>query len=61
MPEWSEILQAQKNASMVLVLFVPSVDRYEKAIEAEGLAEGGVGVRSSCSGTGTCARLRRDP
>jgi hypothetical protein len=25
MPEWSEILQAQKSASTVLVLFVPSV------------------------------------
>jgi hypothetical protein len=35
MPEWSEILQAQKSASTVLVLFVPSVDRYEKAIDQE--------------------------
>src|SRR5436305_14139145 len=35
MPEWSEILQAQKSASTVLVLFVPSVDRYEKAINQE--------------------------
>src|SRR5947199_9234370 len=35
MPEWSEILQAQKSASTVLVLFVTSVDRYEKAIDQE--------------------------
>lgn len=35
MPEWSEMLQAQKSASTVLVLFVPSVDRYEKAIDQE--------------------------
>ena len=35
MPAWSEILQAQKSASTVLVLFVPSVDRYEKAIDQE--------------------------
>ena len=27
MPEWSEKLQAQKSASTVLVLFVPSVVR----------------------------------
>jgi hypothetical protein len=26
MPEWSKTLQAQKSASTVLVLFVPSVD-----------------------------------
>ena len=35
MPEWSEILQAQKGASTVLVLFVPSVDRFEKPIDQE--------------------------
>jgi hypothetical protein len=35
MPEWSEILQAQKSASTVLVLFVPSVDRYDEAIDQE--------------------------
>jgi hypothetical protein len=35
MPEWSEKLQAQKSASTVLVLFVPSVDRYEQAIDQE--------------------------
>jgi hypothetical protein len=35
MPEWSEILHAQKSASTMLVLFVPSVDRYEKAIDQE--------------------------
>src|SRR4051794_22999850 len=35
MPEWSEILQAQKSASTVLVLFIPSVDRYDEAIDQE--------------------------
>lgn len=35
MPEWSEILQAQKSASTVLVLFVPSVDRYDEEIDQE--------------------------
>ncbi len=35
MPEWSEILEAQKSASTALVLFVPSVDRDEQAIDQE--------------------------
>jgi hypothetical protein len=35
MPEWSDILQAQKSASTVLVLYVPSVDRFEEPIEQE--------------------------
>jgi hypothetical protein len=35
MPDWHEILQAQKSASTVLVLFVPSVDRFEAPIDQE--------------------------
>jgi hypothetical protein len=35
MPEWSEILEAQKSASTVLVLFVPSVDRDGQDIDQE--------------------------
>jgi hypothetical protein len=35
MPNWPEVLQAQKSASTVLVLFVPSVDRYDQPIEQE--------------------------
>ena len=35
MSNWPEVLQAQKNASTVLVLFVPSVDRYDQPIEQE--------------------------
>ena len=35
MPEWSEILQAQKSVSTVLVLLIPSVDRHEQAIDQE--------------------------
>jgi hypothetical protein len=35
MPDWSELLQASKNASTVLVLFVPSVDRFDDAIDQE--------------------------
>lgn len=35
MPDWPEILQAQKSAATVLVLFVPSVDRYGEAIDQE--------------------------
>ena len=35
MPEWSKILEAQKSASTVLVLFVPSVDRDEQVIDQE--------------------------
>jgi len=30
MPNWPEVLQAQKSASTVLVLFVPSVDRFDR-------------------------------
>jgi len=46
MPDWPGILQAQKSASTVLVLFVPSVDRFDEAIDqeywvAETLAEFG--------------------
>jgi hypothetical protein len=33
MPNWPEVLQAQKSASTVLVLFVPSVDRFDQPIE----------------------------
>lgn len=35
MPGWHEILKAQKSASTVLVLFVPSVDRFEELIDQE--------------------------
>ena len=35
MPNWPEILQAQKSASTVLVLFVPSVDRFDQPIAQE--------------------------
>jgi len=35
MPDWPEILQAEKSASTVLVLFVPSVDRFEELIDQE--------------------------
>jgi hypothetical protein len=35
MPNWSDVLQAQKSASTVLVLFVPSVDRFDEPIEQE--------------------------
>lgn len=35
MPDWSEILQAPKSSSTLLVLFVPSVDRYEVPIDQE--------------------------
>jgi hypothetical protein len=35
MPNWPEVLQAQKSASTVLVLFVPSVDRFNQPIEQE--------------------------
>ena len=35
MPDWTEILQAQKSASTVLVLFVPSVDRFDEPIDQE--------------------------
>jgi hypothetical protein len=35
MPDWSEILQAQKSASTTLVLFVPSVDRFDERIDQE--------------------------
>jgi hypothetical protein len=35
MPGWSEVLQAQKSASTALVLFVPSVDRFEELIDQE--------------------------
>ena len=35
MPDWSKILQANKSASTVLVLFVPSVDRFEAPVDQE--------------------------
>jgi len=35
MPNWPDVLQAQKSASTVLVLFVPSVDRFDELIEQE--------------------------
>jgi hypothetical protein len=35
MPDWPEVLKAEKSASTVLVLFVPSVDRYGQPIEQE--------------------------
>jgi hypothetical protein len=35
MRDWSAILQAQKSASTTLVLFVPSVDRFEMAVDQE--------------------------
>ena len=35
MPDWSEILQAHKSASTVMVLFVPSVDRFEELIDQD--------------------------
>lgn len=35
MPDWPGSLQAQKSASTVLVLFVPSVDRFEELIDQE--------------------------
>jgi hypothetical protein len=35
MPNWSDVLQAEKSASTVLVLFVPSVDRFNEPIEQE--------------------------
>jgi len=35
MPSWSEVLQAEKSASTVLVFFVPSVDRFNELIEQE--------------------------
>lgn len=35
MPDWPKVLQAQKSASTVLVLFVPSVDRFDELIDQE--------------------------
>ncbi len=35
MANWSDVLQAEKSASTVLVLFVPSVDRFNEPIEQE--------------------------
>lgn len=35
MSNWPEVLQAKKSASTVLVLFVPSVDRFNESIEQE--------------------------
>lgn len=35
MIHWHEKLQAQRSASTVLVLFIPSVDRYEEPIDQE--------------------------
>ena len=35
MADWSDVLQAEKSASTVLVLFVPSVDRFNEPIEQE--------------------------
>lgn len=35
MTDWHEKFQAQKNASTVLVLFIPSVDRFEEPVDQE--------------------------
>lgn len=35
MPDWPEKLQAQKSASTALVLFIPSVDRFDELIDQE--------------------------
>lgn len=35
MPDWSEVMEAQKSASTILVLFVPSVDRFDEPIDQE--------------------------
>ena len=35
MADWQEVLQAQGCASTVLVLFIPSVDRFEEPIDQE--------------------------
>lgn len=35
MADWHERLQAQKSASTALVLFIPSVDRFEEPIDQE--------------------------
>lgn len=35
MAEWPEILRAQKSASTLLVLFIPSGDRFERLIDQE--------------------------
>jgi hypothetical protein len=35
MADWPEVLRAEKSASTVLVLFVPSVDRFDETIEQE--------------------------
>jgi len=35
MPDWPQILQAQKSASTVLVLFIPSVDRFEELVDQQ--------------------------
>lgn len=35
MSNWPEVMQAEKSASTVLVLFVPSVDRFDQPIEQE--------------------------
>ena len=35
MAEWPSILRAQKSASTILVLFIPSCDRFEKLIDQE--------------------------
>lgn len=44
MPNWPEVLQAQKSASTVLVLFVPSVDRFDQPIEQEYWVTEGLSV-----------------
>ncbi len=35
MPDWGSALEAQKQASTVLVLFIPSVDRFDETIDQD--------------------------
>jgi hypothetical protein len=53
MPDWSEILQAHKSASTVLVLFVPSVDRLEALIDQEFWVAEALGVLGRLFGGAT--------
>jgi hypothetical protein len=53
MPDWSEILQAHKSASTVLVLFVPSVDRLKALIDQEFWVAEALGVLGRLFGGAT--------
>jgi hypothetical protein len=53
MPDWSEILQANKSASTVLVLFLPSVDRFEALIDQEFWVAEALGVLGRLFGGAT--------